>query len=547
MKVKVKLDKDALLGGLIAHGEKIAFGVFMLMFLLLCFGALKQSPYDKTPEKFISEATRVDQLVNSASLPRDIEARKLPPVVIIEPKEISKEVYAINKPINEPPGQSGSERRGEPKFLTVQDLQVGAEYGAVTVKPVADPAAGAARPLPGGAAPPPVAVSEIQGKQWAVITGVIPTPQQLKEYRSTFSNSPQPKLDVPRWRRFEVQRQEGDGAWTPLNLQMVEGGRTMQVVTVPEPPEFKNLMLLSQLCQPAPSLIGKSHDHAIIHPKIAELAPEHGGAAGLKPLANPVMNANQPGQMGPPGAAKIQENLPEFAVDQMFRCFDYTVQPGKSYRYKVRLLLENPNYDLPRYLVREAEMIKSSTRPSDWSEPSPVVNVPPASSILAGPVERPRSLSQEATCQSVLRMWDPARAVDALKFSRLWRGQMANYTVDTPLLKPSTGKVETETVNFQTNLVLIDMAGGESLPTYRGRSPGRMLLLSPTGELDVKSELTDVSTFDSELDRIAELAKAANPEPEPKAPASKPEEEDGKKRRDGDRERSREDRKKRDQ
>ena len=43
----------------------------------------------------------------------------------------------------------------------------------------------------------------------------------------------------------------------------------------------------------------------------------------------------------------------------MFRCFDYTVQPGKSYRYKVRLVLENPNWDLAKYMVENAEMLKA--------------------------------------------------------------------------------------------------------------------------------------------------------------------------------------------
>jgi hypothetical protein len=516
MKVKVKLDKDAILGGLIAHGEKIAFGVFLLMFVLLCFGALKQSPYDKTPDKFIAEANRVEQLVSNAVLPPDTERKKLPPVVVIETTEIPVETYATTKGINEPPGQSGSQRRGEPKYLAVQDLQVGTEYGAVAVKPAGAPAgnvkqaAPVAQPVPGG---------DIQGKQWAVITGVVPSPQQVKEYRSTFAGAPQPGHDLPQWRKFEVQRQEGEGPWTPLNLQAIEAAEPAHVVAEPEAPELKNFTSIPQVCHPAPKMVNdKLHDKSIMHPKIAALAAE-----GVKPLAQPVINNNPNGPRGP-------EILPEHATEQLFRCFDYTVQPGKSYRYKVQLVLLNPNYGLQRYEVKNGEMLKVSTRASAWSEPSPVLNVPAASSILAGPVERAKSPSQEAMSQSILRMWNPERAIDALKFSRLWRGQVANYSVNTPVKPPEGGKAAEELVHFKTDLVLIDMAGGESLPTYRGRSPGRMLLLSPTGELDVKSELVDSNSFDSEVDRIATLAKEAAPEPEPPPRAAAPRAED-----DGDR------------
>jgi hypothetical protein len=361
----------------------------------------------------------------------------------------------------------------------------------VSIKPAA-----AAAPVAGGPPQQQAAVTDFEGRQWAVVTGVIPSPQQAKEYRNTFANAPQPQHDSPRWKKFEVQRQEGEGPWTPLNL---DAGDHQQVVPEPDPYE-KTFAAIRELCHPAPKMIGKEHDKSILHPKVVQAAAD----LGDKPAARP--GANQP--LATPAAVRAPEAPTQFLTEQLFRCFDYSVQPGKSYRYKVRLVLENPNRDLQRYEVKDGEMLKGSTRYSPWSEPSPVVSIPEASSLLAGAIERPRNQSQEAKAEVVVRMWDPVRGVDALKFARLYRGYMANFNEDTPFPDNVNGNVVSELVNFKTNLALIDLAGGDSLPSYRGRSPGRLLLLSPSGELTVKSELSDIDTFDSELTRITDLHDA---------------------------------------
>lgn len=532
MKAKVKLDKDALLGGLIAHGEKIAFGVFILMFVLLCVGALKQSPYDKTPDKFTGEVKRVDAAVQNATFDPAKELANLPKVVEIKTSEIPATKYPPFR-ICEVQAQGGSQRRGEPKFLTVHDLHAGTEYGAVEMK-----AAAQANVQPGMQQNRQAAAAGIQGKQWAVITALVPSPQQVKEYRNTFANAPQGKRDIPRWRSFEVQRQEGEGPWAPLKLQTADAARGVEVATEPETPEYRNLTLIKEVCESPPKLIGKPHDHSIVHPKTAELAVERAANPAV-PRPTPIMNSpNQGAPVLTAGAARAQDAAPEHTTEQMFRFFDYTVQPGKSYRYKVRLVLENPNYDLQRYMVKDGEMIKGVTRASDWSEASPVVNVPPASSILAGPVERARGSTQDTMAQVIVRLWEPATAVDALKFGRIWRGHMVNYMEDVPVIPPGSGKVETQTVHFKTNLVVVDMTGGESLPVHRGRSPGRMLVMGPSGELEVKSELEDLDSFENELDRVAELNKPADPPPPP--PKNNDDGKDGKKDRDrrGDRKRN---------
>ena len=55
--------------------------------------------------------------------------------------------------------------------------------------------------------------------------------------------------------------------------------------------------------------------------------------AGAKP------NPQRPGGQGDPAGPKRDYRL--------FRFIDYTVEPGKQYRYRVKLTLQNPNRDVP--------------------------------------------------------------------------------------------------------------------------------------------------------------------------------------------------------
>src|SRR3954465_10921844 len=49
MKAKVKIDAQQIKGMLIQHVEKIVFGVFVLIFVVLCYGAVGKERYQKTP------------------------------------------------------------------------------------------------------------------------------------------------------------------------------------------------------------------------------------------------------------------------------------------------------------------------------------------------------------------------------------------------------------------------------------------------------------------------------------------------------------------
>ncbi len=70
----------------------------------------------------------------------------------------------------------------------------------------------------------------------------------------------------------------------------------------------------------------------------------------------------------------------------LFRFIDVSVEAGKQYRYHVKLKLGNPNLGkAEKYLKNPASRTQKSLY-SDWSEPTPLVTIPPDSRIFAGAV-----------------------------------------------------------------------------------------------------------------------------------------------------------------
>src|SRR5690606_38238605 len=109
--------------------------------------------------------------------------------------------------------------------------------------------------------------------------------------------------------------------------------------------------------------------------------------------------------MAMPGAT-----LPMPPVDyKLFRYFDFTAQPGKMYRYRVRVTLEDPNFPInpelrpkPHQLEDDVTMrIQQKEPPKDefdfgewwvntpWSEVSETVYVPKGTRVLVGKVTAP--------------------------------------------------------------------------------------------------------------------------------------------------------------
>ncbi len=217
-------------------------------------------------------------------------------------------------------------------------------------------------------------------------------------------------------------------------------------------------------------------------------------------------------------AAGVEEVLEPDVL--LFRYFDFKVEEGKQYRYRVQLVLANPNYGVnPQYLERDdlsaqpfLNNVPMSDRNRVVSDPSPVVTVPRDSQAL---VVSASAKAQSATLMLVHFNYADGE-VSAEEVAQIQRGQLLNARnreVSSPaqplmadtMMSPyggARGTEEKRKVDYLTDLVFLDGAGGGNLPGKAGKDktaafePSLALFLDPNGNLLVRCELDDKAEVD---------------------------------------------------
>ena len=218
-------------------------------------------------------------------------------------------------------------------------------------------------------------------------------------------------------------------------------------------------------------------------------------------------STNYPG--GAESNASDTSSILPVGVDYyLLRFFDFTVERGKKYKYRVKLAIADPNYDMPtntlapEVLDRQADAAKSNRgrKPSfrltdDWSTPSPTVGIPIGGSIrLAGvKLPSPEKVNDEPSASLLIEAFALDEKGNAIKAAteeqNFRRGSVANLIKDTEYLGP--GYIDyREDFRFFTGMTLLDVDGGEKL-SRDFSAPSRILLMGPTGQLYVHNEVDD--------------------------------------------------------
>ncbi|MGQ9575912.1 MAG: hypothetical protein ACUVUC_11385 [Thermoguttaceae bacterium] len=217
-----------------------------------------------------------------------------------------------------------------------------------------------------------------------------------------------------------------------------------------------------------------------------------------------------------PWAGDVYAQMPEQIPDYLlFRFFDFTVEPGKHYQYRVKLLLANPNFGLPPWFLESEKLAEIMHLETPWSDPSPVASVPLDSRVLLAP-SRPR----EASPSLLLVHFNETDGMEAFHEVPAARGQLLNYLDIEFKPEPGAGlpgmgpmpfmggpgaitglrgelQEKVRKVNYLTEAVLLDYVGGGGLPGKdRDLLEPRMILLADRdGNLIVREELEDLSEY----------------------------------------------------
>jgi hypothetical protein len=190
----------------------------------------------------------------------------------------------------------------------------------------------------------------------------------------------------------------------------------------------------------------------------------------------------------------------------LLRFFDFSVEPGKRYKYRVRLVLADPNYGQPPNLLAPTVLDRKNRTDhrfvDDWSEPSPTVGIPLAGSVRLVQV-KPQAegkINEEPAAKLLVESFDIDENNNAIQAAKeadnFRRGYVANMTERSQeYIGPDRRWIDViESFKFHTGITLLDMAGGE--PLGREAMPSRVLLMGPAGEMYVRNEIDDKPAVD---------------------------------------------------
>ena len=172
--------------------------------------------------------------------------------------------------------------------------------------------------------------------------------------------------------------------------------------------------------------------------------------------------ADPPTAVNTPTSRRVVEN-------RLVRIFDYDVEPGKMYLYRIQLALKNPNFKElgidPRFLEDPARMQTRKYRESAWSQSSNAVRVPDNRQVYMATIG-----NEEGDADNIIvREIDFDKGEQRTGRISLQPGEIANQTMADEQLQQGKGLPEINNNNpISTDLVLLDEHGGEPLGGFGG-------------------------------------------------------------------------------
>jgi hypothetical protein len=531
VKLQLKFDKKSIQQFFVDHSEKIVLGVVAACFLFVAYQALTrkgfrvqgQSPQDSKPEN-LEKAVDAAKAQIAKPTPKGFYDPKLALVDFdkivtkfrapVDPKEYAL-LTALDHPI-----VPKRVLRGMPAVLPVEKLQAVAGRGPVAL------AGGGGGPVP----PKKTGRAAAQGRRWVLVKGLVPLKKQTEEYKGAFQDASvqDPQRDVPVYVGFLVQRAEvtpGSSAAPEWDTFYTSKTLLDAAKKWPHPAEdpVSDRFERPEITMPLPPLTDRTWG------KKAALLPEipllEAPAPGEPPPDDGDQTPPAPHAKGHAGAAKTEgANEPDYLL---LRFFDFGVEPGKEYQYRVFLVLRNPNLGLPSNSVADSSLtelpwvgvanvvqdaakhvvgVRLNPNLGNWSDPCPPAAVPEDVQLLATSPAKPHP-GQEPIGGIRLTKWLEPLGIVAWHSFDVVRGQIADFPAD-PNWDSPLGK---KPVACDTDDLIVDLSG--EMTSRRERlltRPHQVLVLEKSGNLVIHDEVADDEVF-----RKAVPPRVA-PEPAPK-------------------------------
>ena len=523
----MSFNKDSLKNFIVDHTEKVIFGFFVLGFLLMVWGGFSLKPLSISTSQLEESIKRGRQKLENSEpdvsqyTSIDYEKEADLSAKTISPNALS--LLELNKDFRHPIAQP-QVKRTQPPVLTVTSLQVSSGVGFNPE--VRNDSSQSPR---SGQNSGKTQLKLNPGVRWVVVTALIPNLEQEKKFFETFRNSDvkYPESDRPSYYSYYVEREEitanGSQGWKPLdvkesviiNRRYCNGGGN----------EVVDQEYLTS--QPTPiSLPSKDAAQASSLPvavpmamQLMNLSKHQWGAdcAHLPEIPLIAISArNEEQTMEDELTAQVMptedaghEKTPQIQTYKLFRFFDTRVEGGKKYRYRVKLVLKNPNYNVKSEYVEAESMTVNPFIEGDWSQASPIAEVPLDTRLYCIGSRADRSSQSGApklddfagpSGQLLILKFDEIKGLEIskrLNKDNTLPGMVLNF-YNTEFDNQSDDFREQSTVaNFITNDVVLDFSGKskQSGALFKGlpAPPARALLMTKDGAVFVQAEDRDKS------------------------------------------------------
>lgn len=166
-----------------------------------------------------------------------------------------------------------------------------------------------------------------------------------------------------------------------------------------------------------------------------------------------------------PDLSKLKERITAAGRLLLFRYFDFDIEPGRAYRYRVKLQMRNPNFERPVEEVADPVIAQGPRRDSPLSDASNPVVVPQDVSyflkdISGDPLKDPARRRQRTIAEVTIYQRDKDLGTmlkDTLKLTSF--GQFIREEKEVEALNVGVPELKKEKKELATNDMLIDIAG----------------------------------------------------------------------------------------
>lgn len=530
------LSKDAVIDFLLRHGEKIVVAMIAVLAMGLAWGgidALRTQAVnaERRPDALSSRAKRtLEHIDREKQPPEDVVPKSRSLTKIVEPWRAPRIAGAPEVPLLDAPLFEELARRTRPEVFPIEDLQATAGVAVFASKQQA--AADPGRPI-AGALPPGTIVP------YVVVSGLIPVAKQGGDYARRFQATSfrDPKRDAPLWSDYLVERSTvvpgGGEAWDRIDLKAVAKKVRDQWPAPPREALPPTLFLAPEqhpgsggigYCWSLPQLAMDGWGPEALHPWFrreldrlraereaarkaaaeAAGAPDQPADEGFSPLAEPAAGARAGGPADQNARADAQFEY------RLFRFLDTAVESGKAYRYRVRLSVWNPNYNVPAQHLADPASAKDAKIAAPPSNATEAVTVPGVVTTLVRTMPKAEMRRFKPGMAEVLVLGPDARSGNyALRGVVTDLGGFVN--VDRKLNRPGDIRVRGEEIT--TNGLLLDVAGRqenrEDLRAARNAGPPEPLELIVMRE-DGGFELVTAAESEASIIRYAPTLPAVD-------------------------------------